>query len=104
MIRTPSTVSFCSMPRRAAHWVQRVTEPAARTDSSRSGSGAACGSSNSAARPGSANQEDSPVSQSDTSTPLATATAATVNACEQRSGASAPAVTLMTSFFAMPTP
>ena len=40
-----------------------------------------------------------PVSHSETSTPLATATAATVKACEHRSGASAPAVTLITSFF-----
>jgi hypothetical protein len=89
------------MSRRAAHCVHSVIRPAARIESIRPGSGAACGSSNSAARPGSANHADSPVSQSDTSTPLATATAATVNACEQRSGASAPAVTLSTSFFAM---
>ena len=40
---------------------------------SRSGSGAACGSSKSAARSGSANQVDSPVIQNDTSTPAATA-------------------------------
>jgi len=53
------------------------------------------------ARPGRANQADSPVSQSETCAPEATAIAATVNACEHRSGASAPAVTLTTSFFAM---
>ena len=76
-----------------------MIRPPARTDSIRSGSGAACGSSNSAARPGRANQDDSPVSHSETSTPLATATAATVKACEHRSGASAPAVTLITSFW-----
>ncbi|RKS71164.1 hypothetical protein BZB76_5650 [Actinomadura pelletieri DSM 43383] len=68
---------------------------------SRSSRGVACGSENSAARPGSANHEDSPVSHSDTGTPLATAAAATVNAWLQRSGASAPAVTLMTSGLAM---
>jgi hypothetical protein len=45
---------------------------------------------------GSANQADSPVSHSDTGTPAAAAVAATVNACEQRSGASAPAVALTT--------
>ena len=76
------------MSRRAAHCVHSVTVPPARIAASRSSSGAACGSSNSAARPGSANHADSPVSHSDTSTPAATAVAATVNACEQRSGAS----------------
>ena len=87
------------MSRRAAHWVHSVTRPPVSTPSSRSVSGAACGSRKAAARPGSANQDDSPVSQSDTSTPLATATAATVNAWEHRSGASDPAVTLITSCF-----
>lgn len=38
------------------------------------------------------------MSQSDTFTPLAAAVAATVNACEQRSGESVPAVTLMSSW------
>ena len=37
------------------------------------------------------------MSQSETSTPLATAVAATVKACERRSGASVPVVTLTTS-------
>ena len=89
------------MPRRAAHWVQAVTRPWSISRSSRSGSGAACGSSNSPALPGSANQVDSPVSQKDTFTPDAAAVLATVNACEQRSGASAPAVALTTSKRAM---
>jgi len=84
------------MPRRAAHWVQTVTRPPASTAASRSGSRAECGRSNSAARPGRANQADSPVSQSETGTPPATAVAATVNACAQRSGASDPAVALTT--------
>ena len=84
--------------------MHRVTRPLARTASSRSDSGAACGSSNSAAFPGTANHADSPVSHSDTSTPLATATAATVNAWEHRSGASAPAVTLITRLFVMGSP
>ncbi len=61
----------------------------------------ACGSENSAARPGSANHADSPVSHSETGTPLAAAAAATVNAGLQRSGASAPAVTLITSGLAI---
>ncbi len=61
----------------------------------------ACGSENSAARPGSANHADSPVSHSETGTPLAAAAAATVNAWLQRSGASAPAVTLITSGLAI---
>ena len=85
------------MPRRAAHCVQRVTLPAASTAASRSARGAECGSVNVSARPGSANQADSPVSQSSTSAPLLAAVAATVNACAQRSGASAPDVTLMSS-------
>src|SRR6266511_1535341 len=67
------------MPRRAAHCVHSVTRP-----------------------PASANHADSPVSQSDTGTPAATAVAATVKACEQRSGASIPAVALMTRVRAMP--
>ena len=74
-----------------------MTRPASIRIASRSGSGAACGSSKVAARPGSANHADSPVSQNDTSTPDAAAVLATVNACEQRSGASAPAVALTTS-------
>ena len=61
----------------------------------------AWGSENSAARPGSANHADSPVSHREIGTPLAAAAAATVNAWLQRSGASAPAVTLMTSGLAM---
>jgi hypothetical protein len=51
---------------------------------------------NAAARPGRANHADSPVSQNDTVAPDAAAVLATVNACEQRSGASAPAVALTT--------
>ncbi len=85
------------MPRRAAHWVQTVTVPPASSASSRSASGAACGSSNPAARPGSANQVDSPVSHNETGAPALSAVAATVNACAHRSGASAPAVALTTS-------
>ncbi len=61
----------------------------------------ACGSENPAARPGSANHAASPVSHREIGTPLAAAAAATVNAWLQRSGASAPAVTLMTSGLAM---
>lgn len=61
----------------------------------------ACGSENSAALPGSANHADSPVSHSDTGTALAAAAAATVNAWLQRSGASAPAVTLITNGLAI---
>src|SRR3954447_9317394 len=95
-MRTPGRTSSGPMPRRAAHCVQAVTRPLASSRSSRSGSGAACGNVKSAARPGSANHVDSPVSQNDTSTPDATAVLATVNACEQRSGASAPAVALTT--------
>ena len=60
------------------------------------------GSSNCSARPGSASQVASPVSHSDTVTPLAAAAAATVNACEQRSGASMPAVAFTTRERAMP--
>ncbi len=60
-----------------------------------------CASENSAARPGSANHADSPVSHSETGTSLAAAAAATVNAWLQRSGASAPAVTLITSGLAI---
>jgi hypothetical protein len=77
--------------------------PAARGDaaSSRSRSGAACGSWNSAALPGRANQVDSPVSHSDTRAPAAMAVAATVNAWEHRSGASMPAVALTTRIRAM---
>ena len=86
----PSMTSSAVIPRRAAHWVQAVTRPPARTAVEQVRSGAECGSSNSAARPGRANQVDSPVSQSETGTPAATAVAATVNACAQRSGASAP--------------
>ena len=95
-MRTPGSTSPSAIPRRAAHCVQSVTVPAASTAASRSGSGAAWGSSNSAARPGSANQADSPVSHNDTGTLAATAVAATVNAWEHRSGASVPAVTLTT--------
>src|SRR3954469_14175198 len=97
----PGRTSSGVMARRAAHWVHAVTLPLASSRSSRSGRGAACGSSNSAARPGSANQVDSPVSQNETSTPDAAAVDATVKACEQRSGASAPAVALTTSKRAM---
>lgn len=61
----------------------------------------ACGSENPAARSGSANHADSPVSQRETGTSLAAAAAATVNAWLQRSGASAPAVTLITSGLAI---
>lgn len=61
----------------------------------------ACGSENSAARPGRENHADSPVSHRETGTPLAAAAAATVNAWLQRSGASAPAVTLITSGLAI---
>src|SRR5689334_21077035 len=96
-ILMPSIRSLASMSRRAAHWVQTVTVPAARTPASRSASGAACGSEKSSARPGRPNQADSPVSHSETETPLATAAAATVKAWLQRSGSSLPAVTLMTS-------
>ena len=79
-IRMPVIRSSGSMSRRAAHWVQTVTVPAARIPASRSASGAACGSEKSSARPGSPNQADSPVSHSETGTPLATAVAATVKA------------------------
>src|SRR3954447_18029846 len=95
--RTSSRV----IPPRGAHCVQSVTTPASSRIASRSGSGAACGSSKVAARSGSANHADSPVSQNDTSTPAAAAVLATVNAWEQRSGASAPAVALTTSRRAM---
>ena len=78
--------------RRAAHCVQTVREPPARTASRRSASGAECGSSNASARPGTASQTASPVSHSETSAPAASAVAATVNAWEQRSGASEPEV------------
>jgi hypothetical protein len=61
----------------------------------------ACGSENPAARPGNANHADSPVSQRETGTPLAAAAAAPVNAWLQRSGASAPAVTLITNGLAI---
>ena len=81
--------------------MQIVTRPFSSRMPNRSGSGAACGSSNPAARPGNANQADSPVSQNLTSTPDAAAVPATVNACEHRSGASAPAVALTTSKRAM---
>jgi hypothetical protein len=67
------------------------------TASRRSASGAECGSSNSSARPGTANHTDSPVSHIDTDAPAASAVAATVKACAQRSGASAPDVHLTTS-------
>src|SRR3954447_11084969 len=100
-MRMSGSTSSGVMARRAAHWVQAVTLPLASSRSSRSGRGAACGSSNSAARPGRANQVDSPVSQNETSTPDAAAVDATVKACEQRSGASAPAVALTTSKRAM---
>ncbi len=79
-MRIPGITSSGLMSRRAAHWVQMVTDPSASTEASRSASGAACGSEKSAARPGSANHAASPVSYSETSTPLATAVAATVNA------------------------
>jgi hypothetical protein len=92
----PGRTSSGVIPRRAAHCVQAVTRPASIRMASRSGSGAACGNSKVAARSGSANQVDSPVIQNDTSTPDATAVPATVNAWEQRSGASAPAVALTT--------
>lgn len=79
-ILMPPIRSSAPMSRRAAHWVQTVTEPAARIPASRSASGAACGRKKSSARPGSPNQADSPVSQSETGTPPATAAAATVKA------------------------
>ena len=41
------------------------------------------------------------MSQSETPTPAVAAVAATVNACEHRSGSFAPAVTLITSAFVM---
>src|SRR3954447_26653441 len=100
-MRMSGSTSSGVMARRAAHWVHAVTLPLASSRWSRSGSGAACGNSNSAARPGRANHVDSPVSQNDTSTPDAAAVDATVNACEQRSGESAPAVALTTSKRAM---
>ena len=56
-----------------------------------------CGSENISARPGTANQLASPVNHSDTRTPAASAVAVTVNACEQRSGSSAPDVSFTTS-------
>ena len=73
-----------------------VTVPAASTAASRSCSGAAPASSNDSARPGTPNHDASPVSQSETFTPAATAVAATVNACEDFSGSSAPAVSFTT--------
>lgn len=100
-MRMPGRTSSGPIPRRAAHWVQSVTRPAARMTPRRSSREVAWGSENSAARPGSANHADSPVSHRETPTPLAAAAAATVNAWLQRSGASAPAVTLMTSGLAM---
>src|SRR3954447_1858677 len=100
-MRMSGSTSSGVMARRAAHWVHAVTLPLTSSRSSRSGRGAACGSSNSAARPGRANPVDAPVSQKLTSTPDAAAVEATVNAWEQRSGASAPAVALTTSKRAM---
>ncbi len=95
-IRTPGIRSSAPSPRRAAHCVHTVTVPAVSTASSSWANGAAPSSVNVAARPGTPNQDASPVSHSDTVTPDATAVAATVNACEQRSGSSAPTVTLTT--------
>ena len=95
-MRMPVSTSPGVMSLRAAHWVHKVTVPAASTAASRSASGAACGSVKSSARPGRANHADSPVSQSEVLIPLATAVAATVNAWLQRSGSSLPAVTLTT--------
>ena len=74
-----------------------VTRPPASTAPSRSASGAAWGSANASARPGTPNHAASPVSHSETSAPAATAVAATVNPWLQRSGSSAPQVTLTTS-------
>ncbi len=45
--RMPDSTSSAPIPRRAAHWVQSVTRPVASTASSRSASGAECGSSTS---------------------------------------------------------
>src|SRR4051812_14408381 len=95
-MRIPGIRSPDARSRRAAHWVQTVTVPAARTVARRLGSGAECGSWNDSALPGIANHTDSPVSQSDTGTPAAAAVAATVNAWAHRSGASEPAVALTT--------
>src|SRR3954471_16818037 len=109
-MRMPGSTAAGVMARRAAHWVHAVTLPLASSRSSRSGRGAACGHSkpagppgrgNQGGSPGRPNQVDSPVSQKETSTPDAAAVEATVKACEQRSGESAPAVALTTSKRAM---
>ena len=92
----PSTSSSCVRSRRAAHWVQTVSRPPDEHGVAQLDERAASAARTASARPGTAIQLASPVSQRDTSTPLATAVAATVKACERRSGASVPAVTLTT--------